>query len=208
MNGTLLDGALVPQFEPVPLAAGQELTLGRVVLEVTRSEAPEVLEPPAQSDQTVCQPGLLRPDSVRLGWCGAASYRCGDRAAPPGRGRSRSRAPCAAGPARHRAFSARRRRRMVASTVRSSTSWSRPHTRSSSWLRENTRPGALQQLAQQAELGRAEVHLAAAARHPIARQVHAQSAKRKTSEANAGRTRRNTARTRAISSSSENGLVM
>ena len=39
------------------------------------------------------------------------------------------------------AFSARRRRRMVASTVRSSTSWSRPHTRSSSWLRENTRPG-------------------------------------------------------------------
>jgi predicted component of type VI protein secretion system len=39
LNGTLLDGAEVPQFEPVPLAAGQELTLGRVVLEVTRSEA-------------------------------------------------------------------------------------------------------------------------------------------------------------------------
>jgi predicted component of type VI protein secretion system len=40
LNGTLLDGAEVPQFEPVPLAAEQELTLGRVVLEVTRSEAP------------------------------------------------------------------------------------------------------------------------------------------------------------------------
>ena len=40
LNGTLLDGAEVPQFEPVPFTAGQELTLGRVVLEVTRSEAP------------------------------------------------------------------------------------------------------------------------------------------------------------------------
>jgi predicted component of type VI protein secretion system len=40
LNGTLLDGVEVPQFEPVPLAAGQELTLGRVVLEVARSEAP------------------------------------------------------------------------------------------------------------------------------------------------------------------------
>jgi predicted component of type VI protein secretion system len=40
LNGTLLDGAEVPQFEPVPFDAGQELTLGRVVLEVTRSEAP------------------------------------------------------------------------------------------------------------------------------------------------------------------------
>ena len=40
LNGTLLDGAEVPQLEPVPLAAGQELTLGRVVLEVARSEAP------------------------------------------------------------------------------------------------------------------------------------------------------------------------
>lgn len=40
LNGTLLDGAEVPQFEPVPFAAGQELTLGRVVLEVTRSESP------------------------------------------------------------------------------------------------------------------------------------------------------------------------
>jgi predicted component of type VI protein secretion system len=40
LNGTLLDGAEVPQFEPVPLVAGQELTLGRVVLEVARSEAP------------------------------------------------------------------------------------------------------------------------------------------------------------------------
>lgn len=39
LNGTLLDSAEVPQFEPVPLAAGQELRLGRVVLEVTRSEA-------------------------------------------------------------------------------------------------------------------------------------------------------------------------
>jgi predicted component of type VI protein secretion system len=40
LNGTLLDGTEVPQFEPVPFAAGQELTLGRVVLEVMRSEAP------------------------------------------------------------------------------------------------------------------------------------------------------------------------
>jgi pSer/pThr/pTyr-binding forkhead associated (FHA) protein len=40
LNGTLLDGAEVPQFEPVPLVAGQELTLGRVVLEVARSEGP------------------------------------------------------------------------------------------------------------------------------------------------------------------------
>ena len=40
LNGTLLDGEEVPQFQPVPLAAGQELTLGRAVLEVRRSEAP------------------------------------------------------------------------------------------------------------------------------------------------------------------------
>jgi FHA domain len=40
LNGTLLDGEEVPQFQPVRLAAGQELTLGRVVLEVARSEAP------------------------------------------------------------------------------------------------------------------------------------------------------------------------
>ena len=40
LNGTLVDGIEVPQFEPVPLAAGQALTLGRVVLEVARSEAP------------------------------------------------------------------------------------------------------------------------------------------------------------------------
>jgi predicted component of type VI protein secretion system len=40
LNGTLLDGMEVPQFEPVPFAAGQELTLGRVVLEVMRSGAP------------------------------------------------------------------------------------------------------------------------------------------------------------------------
>jgi FHA domain len=40
LNGTLLDGEDVPQFQPVPLAAGQELTLGRVVLEVARTEAP------------------------------------------------------------------------------------------------------------------------------------------------------------------------
>lgn len=38
LNGTLLDGEDVPQFEPVPLAPGQELTLGRVVLAVARSE--------------------------------------------------------------------------------------------------------------------------------------------------------------------------
>jgi predicted component of type VI protein secretion system len=40
LNGTLLDGMEVPQFEPVPIAPGQELRLGRVVLEVARSEAP------------------------------------------------------------------------------------------------------------------------------------------------------------------------
>ena len=40
LNGTLLDGEEVPQFQPVPLAAGQELTLGRAVLEVRRSETP------------------------------------------------------------------------------------------------------------------------------------------------------------------------
>ena len=40
LNGTLVDGEEVPQFQPVPLAAGQELTLGRAVLEVTRAEAP------------------------------------------------------------------------------------------------------------------------------------------------------------------------
>jgi predicted component of type VI protein secretion system len=40
LNGTLLDGTEVPQFEPVRFAAGQELTLGRVVLEVMRSGAP------------------------------------------------------------------------------------------------------------------------------------------------------------------------
>jgi hypothetical protein len=39
LNGTLLDGEEVPQFQPVPVAAGQELTLGRVVLEVARAEA-------------------------------------------------------------------------------------------------------------------------------------------------------------------------
>lgn len=39
LNGTLLDGEEVPQFEPTPIAAGQELTLGRVVLEVARAEA-------------------------------------------------------------------------------------------------------------------------------------------------------------------------
>jgi hypothetical protein len=38
LNSTLLDGAEVPQFELVPFATGQELILGRVVLEVTRSE--------------------------------------------------------------------------------------------------------------------------------------------------------------------------
>ena len=40
LNGTLLDGEEVPQFQPVPLADGQELTLGRVVLAVARAEAP------------------------------------------------------------------------------------------------------------------------------------------------------------------------
>ena len=39
LNGTLLDGEEVPQFQPVPIAAGQELTLGGVVLEVARAEA-------------------------------------------------------------------------------------------------------------------------------------------------------------------------
>jgi hypothetical protein len=40
LNGTLLDGEEVPQFQPVPLAAGQELTLGRAVLELARAEVP------------------------------------------------------------------------------------------------------------------------------------------------------------------------
>jgi predicted component of type VI protein secretion system len=40
LNGTLVDGVEAPQFEPVPLAGGEELTLGRVILEVARSEAP------------------------------------------------------------------------------------------------------------------------------------------------------------------------
>ena len=40
VNGTLVDGVEVPQFEPAPLVAGQQLTLGRVILEVARSEAP------------------------------------------------------------------------------------------------------------------------------------------------------------------------
>jgi pSer/pThr/pTyr-binding forkhead associated (FHA) protein len=40
LNGTLLDGAEVPQFGPVWFAAGQELTLARVVLAVARSELP------------------------------------------------------------------------------------------------------------------------------------------------------------------------
>ena len=80
------------------------------------------------------------------------------------------------------AFSARRRRRMVASTVRSSTSWSRaPHQIEQLAAREHP-AGALQQLAQQAELGRAEVHLAAAARAPDApRGPCVRSAKRRTS---------------------------
>ena len=39
LNGTLLDGAQLPQFEPIPIDAGQELTLGRVVLEIGRSAA-------------------------------------------------------------------------------------------------------------------------------------------------------------------------
>jgi predicted component of type VI protein secretion system len=37
LNGTLLDGVEVPQFEPVALAAGQQLTFGRVILEIERS---------------------------------------------------------------------------------------------------------------------------------------------------------------------------
>jgi predicted component of type VI protein secretion system len=40
LNGTFVDGVEALQFEPVPLAAGQELTLGRVVLEVARTDAP------------------------------------------------------------------------------------------------------------------------------------------------------------------------
>ena len=38
LNGTLLDGEAVPPFRPVPLANGQELTLGRVTLAVARLE--------------------------------------------------------------------------------------------------------------------------------------------------------------------------
>jgi predicted component of type VI protein secretion system len=36
LNGTLLDGEELPRFEPIPLAAGQTLELGRVRLTVTR----------------------------------------------------------------------------------------------------------------------------------------------------------------------------
>ena len=36
LNGTLLDGEAIPPFQPVPLAAGDTLTLGRVVLTVAR----------------------------------------------------------------------------------------------------------------------------------------------------------------------------
>ena len=38
LNGTLLDGAEVPQFRPQPLHAGQELVLGQVALRVSRLE--------------------------------------------------------------------------------------------------------------------------------------------------------------------------
>ena len=34
LNGTLLDGEEVPRFQPIPLAEGQELQLGRVRLSV------------------------------------------------------------------------------------------------------------------------------------------------------------------------------
>jgi pSer/pThr/pTyr-binding forkhead associated (FHA) protein len=36
LNGTLLDGAPIPCFEPVPVEPGQVLTLGRVSLMVSR----------------------------------------------------------------------------------------------------------------------------------------------------------------------------
>jgi hypothetical protein len=36
LNGTLLDGAPIPCFEPVPVEPGQTLTLGRVRLVVAR----------------------------------------------------------------------------------------------------------------------------------------------------------------------------
>ena len=39
LNGTLLDGAEMTPFRPVPISVGQVLTLGRVVLEVARAEA-------------------------------------------------------------------------------------------------------------------------------------------------------------------------
>jgi pSer/pThr/pTyr-binding forkhead associated (FHA) protein len=39
LNGTFLDSTEVPQFEPAPFGASQEVTVGRVVLEVARSEA-------------------------------------------------------------------------------------------------------------------------------------------------------------------------
>ena len=36
LNGTLVDGEAIPPFEPIPLAPGQTLALGRVVLTVSR----------------------------------------------------------------------------------------------------------------------------------------------------------------------------
>jgi hypothetical protein len=36
LNGTLLDGEEIPPFQPVPLSPDQELTLGQVLLTVSR----------------------------------------------------------------------------------------------------------------------------------------------------------------------------
>ena len=60
----------------------------------------------------------------------------------------------------------------VASTVRSSTSWFWPQTRSSSWSREKTRPGLCRSWRSRRNSVGLEVDLALAARDPVGDQVH------------------------------------
>ena len=68
--------------------------------------------------------------------------------------------------------------------------------------------GMLDQMPEQAEFGRAELHRLAAASHPVRLHVHVDVARRSScSPASAGRTRRSTAPTRASSSRGLNGLV-
>ena len=61
--------------------------------------------------------------------------------------------------------SALRSRPTWTSTVRSSISTDWPHTPSSNWAREKTRPGSFEQILEQPELGWAEVDVARAAAH-------------------------------------------